>query len=96
MAEQSINCLGSIVRKCMKESNVTLNECNWRMKLCKESHNVLGIMKLGWRSPKEVLRGDKPGVPMFKFYIWEPALCLGPDDKQPRENLFPEKFLGMS
>ena len=54
------------------------------------------MRKLEWRSPKEVLTGNTPGISMFKFHVWQKVYYLNPDVKIPRDNMLPGRFLGIA
>ena len=46
-AEHSINDLGTMVQRNVREFSVHLNQCYWRVKCCAGAHNVLAMIKLG-------------------------------------------------
>ena len=95
-SEHAMRDLGVMIIRSMKGFNVPLNQCRWCVELCKDVHDVTIMRKLGWRTPKEVLKGDAPEVSMFKFYVWEDTCCLDPDAKQPKHSMLLGNFLGIA
>ena len=80
----------------MKEFDVPLNQHHWCVEWCKDVCKTLSMRKLGQMTPKEVLIGVVPDVSMFKFHVWEDMCYLDPDAKQPKHDMLPGKFLGIT